>query len=254
MITAGRPRSSNHVAVGGGDMAKRRPKLPLASAGRGPQVELAQGDWARLERAYGYPLPDPLRASILEATEKFLMHAEFEQTAPDIAEADKYISAVKKAAGELRKAILGRPGLAIFKARQLLRELADLPADDDRDGVTYLAWCTLPDLARACDAATAELSELGVGNFRDGAAWDRWVRELTALLHSRRLPTGARKDSDKNAGDPSPFVALVWEMQERIPPRFRRSDQSLHALTAMVTRARTPRGEKIAPIENDDAE
>ena len=162
-------------------MSRRRRKLPLATAGRGVHLEFSHDDWEHLEKTYGYPLPDPFRASILDATEKFLSSAEFEQTAPGIAEAEEYISGVKKGAGELRKAILGQPGLAIFKAKQLLREHADLPSDHDSDCITYLAWSTLPDLARACDAATAALSE-DVGSFRDGAAWDWWVRELTVLL------------------------------------------------------------------------
>lgn len=79
-------------------MAKRRPKLPSASAGRGSQVELSKGDWTRLERSYGHSLSAPLRASILELTEKFLMWAEFEHTAPEITEAEEYLSAVKHGA------------------------------------------------------------------------------------------------------------------------------------------------------------
>ena len=221
-------------------MVRRKPKLPLATGGRGPHLELTKADWARLEKAYKNPLPDPLRASILEATRKFLSRAQFEHTAPEIAEAEQYIFAVKKAARELRKVILGRPGLAIFKAKQLLRERTDLPADDDRDGVTYLAWRTLPDLARGCTAAAAELSELGVGSFRAGEAWNTWVRELIVLLRGQRLPIRARKHSDKNVGDPSPFVALVCELQKRIPVPARRAVSSLDAMAAMIDRARSP--------------
>lgn len=239
-------------------MAKRKPKLPLASAGRAYHLELTRADWKRLEKAYGHPLPDALRAGILESTDRFLSSAKFEQTAPNIAEAKEYISAVKKGTGELRKALLGRPGLANFKAKQLLRELTDLPSDDDADGVTYLASRTLPDLARACDAAMAELSDFGVGSFRTGVAWEVWIRELAKLLSGQGLPVGARKDvsggSAKTVRDSSPFVALVSGLQQLIPSEIRRGSHSLDALSGMVTRARHPSGEKIAPIESDDAE
>lgn len=239
-------------------MAKRRPKLPLASAGRAPHLKLGWADWKRLERAYGNSLPNELRTAILEASDKFLSSAEFERTAPDIAEATAHISAVKKATGELRKALLGRPGLANFKAKQLLRELTDFPSDDDADGITYLASHTLSDLARACDVAMAELSDSGVGSFRTGVAWEVWIRELAKLLSNQGLPVGARKDTSgdtaKTVRDSSPFVALVSELQQSVPAEFRRGTQSLDALSGMVTRARHPSGEKVAPIESDDAE
>lgn len=231
-------------------MARRTPKLPIAS-GRGLQIELVQDDWARLEKAYGYKLADPLRVSILKLTNTFLLSAEFEQTAPDIKEAEEYISAVRNSVRELSKAIRGRTGLAVFKARQLLREHADLPAGGDNDVISHLVWHILPELARACDAAMAELSELGVGNFCTGASWEAWILELAELLRAQRLPAGARKDASRKSGkttrQSSPFVALVWELQKCMPSQFRRTTQSHDALAAMVTRARATHVEKVAP-------
>jgi len=226
-------------------MARRKPKLPIASAGRVPDLKISESDWTCIEMGYGRRLPNQLRAIILKITEEFLSRAEFEHTAPDVADAEARIKTIKNATGALRNAILQRPpevsGVADFKAKQMICEHAHLPFTDGNDGLTRFAWATLLEISLACDAAMADLVQhrQAAGSFREGAAWESWVQKLTEAVKGQGLPTAARKDSDKqSSGTPSPFVAFVYELQQCIPARFCRSTQSRHALAQAISSAR----------------
>ena len=71
---------------------------------------------------------------------------------------------------------------------------------------------------------------------REGEAWDCWVKRLTEVFKQSNLPTHARKDADKikPAGRYSPFVALVWELQNLVPVQFRRHLASHAALARAI--------------------
>jgi hypothetical protein len=72
-----------------------------------------------------------------------------------------------------------------------------------------------------------------------GGAWEIWMRELTGILDCHRLPTSARKDSDKTRSEKtSDFVQLVAELQQLIPPQFRRHYHSKPALATAIHSAR----------------
>ena len=236
-------------------MARRKPKLPLASAGRVPDLKISEGDWTRIEKGYGRWLPDQLRSTILEITEEFLSWAEFEHTAPPVAQVENRIAAIKDATRAFVEAILRRPqnvtGLADFKAKQMICEYAQLPFKDGVDGLTRLAWETaVLKIPKACDAALTDLAEQrqAGGSFSGGTAWDCWVFKLTEAMTVQGLPTAARKDTDKRkSGGPSPFVAFVHELQQCIPDRFRRSTQSRNALAQAIYGARGGGSDKSNP-------
>jgi hypothetical protein len=91
----------------------------------------------------------------------------------------------------------------------------------------------------ACNHALQELGLPEKHGRRRGDTWDQWIWDLIVLLDGLRLPTEVRKDDDKNkTGLPSPFVALVRELQKTVPLEFRRSTQSDGALAKAITEAR----------------
>jgi hypothetical protein len=82
----------------------------------------------------------------------------------------------------------------------------------------------------ASDQAQAHL-EKNQGR-REGETWENWVCRVTEILQQHQLPTGVRKDTDKNkARKPSPFVSLIYELQHLIP-EGRPGCESLGAIAA----------------------
>jgi VCBS repeat-containing protein len=72
--------------------------------------------------------------------------------------------------------------------------------------------------------------------FSKGEAWDRWIVRLTSIAEKHGLPWRVRKDSDKQS-DQSPFVELIWELQQSVPGTHRRA-HSKDALAKAITEAR----------------
>src|SRR6516165_357017 len=77
-----------------------------------------------------------------------------------------------------------------------------------------------------------------------GGAWEVWIRRLTDILTARDLPTGARKDTAKRA---SPFVALVYQLQNFLPKRHTRAQHSKVALATAIGKARSVSRFPLAP-------
>ena len=230
-------------------MARVKPKLPFASAGSGPRLKIFQADWQRIETAYGLSLPSELRRKVLKITREYLQEATLEKRAPIASQAEDRVKAIKNAAGIFRDAVLRCPSNIArevdFYARQLISKHARLPFQGGRDGLQNLAfearW-----VLNACNLAMAELKGLEKGNFREGEAWDRWIRNLTKLMRHRKLPIAARKDTDKQMQSSSPFVFFIGELQKCIPAEYRRSTQSQGALAQAIysTRAAARRERK----------
>jgi hypothetical protein len=72
--------------------------------------------------------------------------------------------------------------------------------------------------------------------FNKGEAWERWIVRLTSIAEKHGLPWRVRKDSDKQS-DQSPFVELIWELQQSVPGTHRRA-HSKDALAKAITEAR----------------
>jgi hypothetical protein len=71
--------------------------------------------------------------------------------------------------------------------------------------------------------------------FSKGEAWDRWIVRLTSIAEKHGLPWRVRKDSDKQS-DQSPFVELIWELQQSVPKAHRRYSRG--ALAGAIVAAR----------------
>jgi len=57
--------------------------------------------------------------------------------------------------------------------------------------------------------------------FSKGEAWDRWIVRLTRIAKKHGLPSGVRKDSDKQSDRQSPFVEFIWALQQFVPDAHR---------------------------------
>ena len=210
-------------------------KLPIASADGKPRLKISEGDWKRIEKAYGHALTKPLRPKICDATREYLEWDELEKAAQRTSEAEVKINAVKAAASKFRDAIFRRPRNiardADFFARRLIGKHLGL-SFQGRDGLQNLLLKIERDISDACDrafdifdACDRALHDLQEENgFRDGETWGLWIRKLTKILKAHQLPTEVRKDTVKNlTGKPSPFVAFVRELQACVPEEYRRS-------------------------------
>jgi hypothetical protein len=232
-------------------VAKFKPRLRIASGGR-IDFEISASDWRRIETEYGRSLAPSIRIEVFGATQKFLDAAEFEKTAPYASEAIARIKSIRAAAREFRAKIMRRPpevgGDADFYAIHLICRYLNAGENRSRDALQKKARDLDESISRACDLALEQLKrEMNIG-FRQGDAWNSWIRGLTSILSKRDLPTEVRKDADKSkAKKPSPFVALVRELQWCLPKEDRRAStrsadfQANIALSTAIVRARSAR-------------
>jgi len=221
-------------------MARTKPKLSFAAAGGKPSLKRA--DWQRIESVYGRSLPNSVRRKIRAVTRKFLDQAVFEHRVRPRSEAMERVRSIKKAAHEFQEVVFTCPANvgsdADFFARHLICKHLNLAYDKGRDGLQNLALDLANSISKGCDLALADLrSEQSA--FRSGDMWNWWVRELTAVLKARQLPTEARKDTDKSKTEkPSPFVGLIRELQACIPVDYQGTTHSDTALAVAIVRAR----------------
>ena len=90
-------------------------------------------------------------------------------------------------------------------------------------------------LSAACTETLAEMDDLDVRVFRDGASWDDWIRALTKIANQNDLPIGASKAGNPEAGS-GPFARLTAALQEHLPKEARRHTNT--RLSAAIYSAR----------------
>jgi hypothetical protein len=239
-------------------MGKRAPRLPVASAERG-RITISDSDWQRLESVYGQKLSPEARRDIHEKTQDFVDHAGFEQNAEPASDARERISAIARAADSLRSVLndgdhdadvyartLIKKHLRAIKMRDLWskRRAEDVMTENVKEGIdtdhTLRAISSdMMLLIFASEDALKELNGTEDGGLKEREGWDRWVNELTDIAKARNLRWGVRKDSDKQRRS-SPFVELVWELQQSVPKEHRRG-HSRGAVAVAITAARRNR-------------
>jgi hypothetical protein len=183
------------LLVGGGNVPRVAAKLPIASADGKPRLKISEGDWKRIEKAYGHALTKPLRQKVCDATREYLEWDELEKAAQRASEAEVKINAVKAAASKFRDAIFQRPRNiardADFFARRLISKHLGL-SFQGRDGLQNILLKIERDISDACDrafdifdACDRALHDLQEENgFRDGETWGLWIRKLTKIFES----------------------------------------------------------------------
>jgi hypothetical protein len=223
-------------------MARFAPTIPMASlSGGDPELSISNEHWKKIESAYGYAVPKIAREQVFEATWNFLFFAEAEQVARPLSEARRRIERIKKAASAFETAIFDPQNIArdskTYADHLVTRYLDDTRIEAPLRSVGLMA----SSLIIACNLALAHLENPHNQGRRKGETWEHWVCRLARIMQDHQLPTEVRKDTDKNIrGKPSPFVALIRELQPRIPEANRRPHSDI-ALSEAIARARRTR-------------
>lgn len=208
-------------------MPRRSPTVPISSGdGADPDVTAIEANWPRIEKAYGKALLADVRSELLKATKTFLKFELPERTAEPRKNTVKWIKDYKKVAEELLRAMLPSPrGASDANRFAQLLVIKNFPQGTK-------GFYTLVSLLHSLNAASVSaLDELpSMPSFRKGRQWGRWIRQLTKIIRNNSLPDGASKDGLST----SPFVDLVWEMQQFLPVACRRHTQSKAALAKAI--------------------
>jgi hypothetical protein len=222
-------------------MGTAKARFPDYSAAP-PKLKISAGDWTRIEKAYGQRLPSTLRQRIIEMTEILKFRAVFADD-QRIADVEKRIKGIQKRAKALCVAFRGgQPSPShwfgdLCIEAQFEPQFSTNPANKHVSIVSILKL--IQSLDAACTGALNYLDRTAKNTPSERSVWALWIRTLTSTLRENDLPTSARKDSDKQKGYmPSPFVALVRELQKSLPPKYRPSFHSDEALGQAISRAR----------------
>jgi hypothetical protein len=222
-------------------MGRAKARFPDYSAAP-PELKISAGDWRRVEKAYGHPLPSTLRQGIIEAT-KILKYRAIFTADQRIADVEERIKRIQKRAKALHVAFRGgQPSPShwfgdLCIEAQFEPQFSTNPANKHVSIVNILKL--IQSLDAACTGALNYLDRTAKNTPSERSVWDLWIKKLTSTLRENDLPTSARKDSDKQkASSPPAFVALVRELQESLPQEYRQAFHSHGALAQAITRAR----------------
>jgi hypothetical protein len=223
-------------------MAKFAPRIPIASAAIFEPVTIDAEGWRRIEQAYGRNLSLRVRGQLHEATEEYVRFGALELHAAQVSQAEKRIATLQEAAGKFAEMLnADKAEDASFHAMRLIDKQFE-PASAGGERRTRMSECllaTLWCLHEACAKALKDLKDPKNHGHRPGMRWARWIQELTLIVCEHSLPHEARKDTDKQKTDrPSPFVALLRELQSFIPKPLRRASISAGALATAISEAR----------------
>jgi hypothetical protein len=214
--------------------ARRLPK-PLLPAG----FLMSEADWGKLEKAYRRKIPKRARRKIMLVTMRMLQGSKAEYHARPVSESIKHITRLGKLAKELLSAWtasdlpLGSIRLAEEAINQGLYGLTnDVTFDEFHDHLmSFVEACRrAPDIASsvAVEGSTRPRSE----------AREVWIANMIAVCARYGLPTDARKDG---LDPPSPFVLLLWEIDQKTSSEYRRNAQSRAALAKEINEVKRRR-------------
>ncbi len=228
-------------------MGRPSRKLPISRVvGSSPEFSLTDGNWKKVEVAYGRALSDTIRQSIVETTNKFLASEVFERNAKPLTPALDLVESIKAASNNLRKEVSTAGGDAGAFAQSVIKEhfFSSHLRMEPYEQLFHALGDVMSSLSSACTQALAEMDDPDARVFRDGASWDDWIRALTKIARQNNLPIGASKAGTTKA-DVGPFARLIAALQKHLPIEARRHANS--RLSAAIYSARQPIGttEKI---------
>jgi hypothetical protein len=191
-----------------------------------PALTITDTDWKRIEGAYGHELTPKAREQVYGATWKFLAFVESEQAADPVSAVPTKIKSIAAAASKLNDAI---SPVRRSDATAYAHHLINRNFHDPRIGGKLKALaCAVDTLVEACKAALMELKNSSYRGRRKNAAYQQWLFDLGSIARAHRLPTEARKDTDKNKTDrSSPFVEFIFALQLCLPKQHCRSAAAL---------------------------
>jgi len=230
-------------------MPKTKRKIPRITFQAGKPIAFSDENWKTIEEAYGHPISGEVRTQIENVTAEFLQFALAEDTG-SMEDAVQRVNQLRDCAQSLIKAIDARVisdvtrdyvddalGLnyARLNSNKLCKALRIRTAPVAGKYVREI-YADLERFVNACNLTLKEFDDVSLNDYwSTGGAWEIWIRRLTDILTARDLPTGARKDTAKRA---SPFVVLVYQLQNFLPKRHTRAQHSKVALATAIGKAR----------------
>ena len=217
-------------------MPRYKQRLPVTTGISKPAFQVSPQVWARIEKKYGNKLPDQIRTRIEDATQSYLWLAQMERGALPLTCARDTISVANKAAQALLeqlKAIHNCDDDALSLVGHFLRPRIKLPnrkpLGDHLGG--FVRDLEILSLALSDTEAAVQTA----GYQQEGQAWSAWVGNLRDILKEAGLPCGINRDrdTDDSASTASPFVRLVYQIQEDYPQERWRFKDARSLATAM---------------------
>jgi hypothetical protein len=231
-------------------MSKTKGKIPLITFRAVQPIVLSDKDWKTLEKSYGHPISRQIRTQIKTVTAQFMQFALAEDTGL-MKDAVQRVTRLHNRARSLIKAINARAindvtrsyvddalglnyaGLNSDKVAKVLR-IRTVPLAPHK--YIWEIYANLEDFVNACNLTLKEFDYVSQHDYWPrGGAWEVWIWQLTDILKSQHLPTGARKDTANGA---SPFVEFVYKLQAFLPKRHMRAQHSKVALASAIAKAR----------------
>ena len=195
------------------------------------QFVISHADWERIERAsYKRRLSDAVREDVRRATEELLYWEGCTKLSVPVGNIRKEIRGWKNAAEKLeRKGLANHTAESRIAKRLIEKEIGSPTAVT----APLIVACekVLGDLERTRSIRGAFGDYDTAFSFKNGEAWNLWVKRLIQLLASEGLPVGERANFDEKD---SPFVAFVRKLQEYLPAENRRSVDSKSTDSALV--------------------
>jgi hypothetical protein len=231
-------------------MPKTKGKISRITFRSAEPINLSEENWETIEKAYGQKIAQSVRSEIVSATNQFLQLAAAEDT-PLMKDALKRITRLRDRAQSFNDVINERrigDGIRSYVNDQLADTYGLLKYDGAAFPThNYVALLSL-ELARFVNVCNEELRFLPQYDYwPDGGAWETWVRQLTRIFENHNLPTGVRKDADKQSEDtPSAFVKFVWSLQKLAPKQHVRA-HSTEALATAIHKARNESKPLVKP-------
>lgn len=239
-------------------MAKRKPIVPIMAfayeeGASSYSLHLTQSNWARIENAAGLCLSDSLKTEIESWSRDFLILDYVESKSLPVLAIRKRLQTLRASAIKFLSTLTEHesdyplfsgppvrfPGAAPRSVEAIAAALIDGHISNPAHLVRAIRF-QLPSALRgyidACDAGLVSLQQARkpcqVGARND--SWRMWVRDIARVLQSEGLPVSARQDTDKNSGEASPFVCVLWELQTLFPKESRQHMQSKSALAQAI--------------------
>jgi len=209
-------------------MPPRKQTLPFGFTTIAP-FSVSVDQWKMVERYIGFAIPHDLRSAIIAKTQTMRWRSEAWQAALPISETVRQIAGLKRVTVDWLKRLEGLPP----EVEGMIMSV------DHSEQADLVVKSFMKFIVVSCDERLVELASIEAQDARH--PWENWIVQLTELLEQSDLPTGARKDVDKNKAGPSSFVIVIRELQQLIEPQFRRATQSDDALADAIGRARSPR-------------
>jgi hypothetical protein len=228
-------------------MARPLPRIHLAKRA-GKPVSFGVDDRARIEKAFGHKLSTEQWEQIAEKTSMLSSVLTRIRSAAEVTPVLKKVGKLTAAAISLRQELTEKP-LPNYESSTLQEIYAEFFSyPKERMPLPYQLSLTLflLDVVNATIASCQLVQKHGEDRnrrkmitFSEGEIWDVWINTLTTIMKDNGLPYEVRKDVDKRKGDsPSPFVALIRELQKSLPKELRKSMTSDDALAQRISRAR----------------